>query len=75
MTSITDNVRLGTVDGMARGTGSGLVPTAVLTGVGDPSDVVTCQVGSDLFADTANGELYMGLAATGSTWVRLGSVA
>ena len=73
--TITDNVRLGTVDGLGRGTGSGFVPTAVLNGVGDPSDIVTAQLGSDIFYDSANAELYMGLAAGGSTWVKLGSVS
>jgi hypothetical protein len=75
MTVITDNVRLGMVDGMGNGTGSGAVPTSIMNGVGNPSDVVTAQLGSDIFYDSANAQYYMGLGVGGSTWVKLGSVA
>lgn len=75
MTVITDNVRLGAVKGLGRGTGSGFVPPGLNVGVGDPSDVVTAQTGSDIFFDSANDQYYMALGANGSTWIKLGSTA
>lgn len=76
MTVITDNVRLGTTKGLGRGTGSGItIPTAIMNGVGDPTDVVTAPVGSDIFFDSANGVYYMGQNQGGSDWAKLGSLA
>lgn len=72
---ITDNVRLGAVDGLAGATGSGFIPGAILDGVGDPSSVVTGQTGSDIFFDSANGQYYMSEGAGTEDWIKLGSVA
>jgi hypothetical protein len=42
---------------------------------GDPNDVVTAQVGSQVLFDAENLDFYMAVAANGSTWNRLGSMA
>lgn len=74
MTVITDNVRLGLNDGLAHGPGSAQPMGAILNGVGDPTDVVTAQTGSQLFVDGANQEVYMASLTGGSSWYRLGSL-
>lgn len=75
MTVITNNILPGAVDGVGRGTGSGFVPAGLNVGVGDPSDVLTAQTGSDIFWDSTNEKYYMALGQGGSTWVSLGSVS
>lgn len=78
MAVITDNVRTGTVKGLAKGVGTvGNVTAtpAYLNGVGDPSDIVTAQTGSDIFYDATNAEYYMALGVGGSEWIRLVSGA
>ena len=76
MTVVTNNVIQGAIDGVAKGTGSGFIPAGVSNiGIGNPSDVITAQTGSDIFYDSANAQFYMAEAVTGSSWVKLGSVA
>ena len=72
MTVITDNVRTGAVVG----TGQALFnPSKLIVLVGDPSDVVTGNVGSDIAWDKENGQAYMCRPTGGSTWIKLGSIA
>jgi len=70
MAIVTNNMTLGCIDGMGRGTGSGLVPAGITTvGQGNPDEVVTAQTGSDVFYDAANAEFYIEESGVGgSEW-------
>ena len=46
----------------------------VLFVYGNPLDVITVSVGSQLAYDVENNDIYIGKAQTGSEWVRLGSL-
>lgn len=66
--------------GLTKGTSQGTAANVpkqmtdkVLIVTGDPNDIVTVSVGSQLAYDVAGPNIYMGLAQTGSTWIRLGS--
>ena len=41
---------------------------------GNPKNVLTVSIGSQLVYDTESADIYMGLAQNGSTWNRLGSM-
>lgn len=73
MTIKTNNVLLGTVDGMGKGPGSGLVPAGITNvGQGNPDEIVTVQTGSDIFYDAANSAVYgADTDAGGSEWKQL----
>lgn len=64
----------GTVQGLAGGLGA---PYGEVTALldGNPNDVVTVGVGSEIAFDAEEGTYYMGLAQNGSTWISLGSVS
>lgn len=70
-TDTTGSLIVGTVDGM--GLGFEVSSNEIMILAGDPSDVLTVQVGSQVAFDATT--YYMGLAQNGSTWVKLGSVA
>ena len=73
----TGNTVLGTVQGLANGLGgggaSGIDIGKVVNVLGDPNGVVTGVPTSGMAWDGQNGQAYGFL--TGSTWVKLGSVA
>lgn len=61
--------------GMNYGAGSPYIwATEVLAVNGAPSTVVTVQTGSQVALDVLGQQFYMGLAAGGSSWIKLGSV-
>jgi hypothetical protein len=68
----TGSLVAGTVQGMGLGLDN---PTGQVTHLidGTPNGVVEVAVGSEVAYDSTNGQYYMGL--TGTTWVKLGSVA
>lgn len=70
MTIITNNVLIGAMDGGGNGAGSGFVPGGVTNiALGDPSDVVISQTGSDIIWDSANATYYMATGGIGgSSW-------
>lgn len=69
--TVTDNVRLGTIKGMAHQlTGSIAGPSITYT-TGTPDEILTGQTGSDVVWDAANSELYMNEVAGGSEWIHL----
>lgn len=68
----TGSIVDGLVDGMGKGFGdTSDTITSLLDGT--PSGKVEVGVGSQVAYDKANGQYYMGL--TGTTWVKLGSIA
>lgn len=68
----TGSIVKGTVDGMGLGFGERSDKVTSLLD-GTPSGKVTVAIGSEVAYDIANGQYYMGL--TGTTWVKLGSIA
>lgn len=75
MTIITDNIRKGTVKGMAKEMAGDQWGPKITYSVGTPDNVLTGQTGSDLVFDSANSELYMCEAKGGSEWIHLVSGA
>ena len=72
--TVTDNIRLGTIKGMAKEmTGSIAGPQITYT-VGLPDEIMTGQTGSDIVWDSSASELYMVQAQGGSEWIHLGSL-
>lgn len=68
----TGSTVLGLVPGMDNGL-EGATKATVVNVVGDPDGVVTVVKTSGVAWDGENGQHYMG--KTGSTWLKLGSVA
>jgi len=67
---------IGTVDGLGHGVGtSGLDVAGVMLHRGNPDNILTGNVGSDIVLDIVGNEAYMCLTKGGSTWIHLGSVA
>ena len=73
MAIVTNNITLGTIDGMGKGTGSGLVPAGITNiGQGNPDEIVTVQTGSDIYYDVANSAVYgADTGVGGSEWKQL----
>lgn len=76
----TGSAMAGTVPGgLRRGFGQRVSAVADMTDkvifvFGDPNDVVTVSVGSQLAYDVENQDIYVGLGQNGSEWNRLGSL-
>lgn len=67
---------IGTVDGLNKGVGtSGLASAGIMLHRGNPDNILTGNVGSDIVLDVANNEYYMCEAQGGSEWIHLGSIS
>lgn len=77
MTIITDNIRAGTNNGMTSTINAYYtIPGGVIPLLGDPSDTVIAQTGSDIGWDSLTNTFYMAkCVAGGSTWIELAEVA
>ena len=60
--------------GGAGAIGSAIFGERIIAVYGDPNDVVTASVGSQVLIDVENSNFYMAVAQNGSTWNRLGSL-
>lgn len=75
----TGSAIVGTINGgMQKGlfgsTGTPTMTDKILITYGNPQDVVTASVGSQLAFDVENNDIYCAVAQNGSTWNRLGSL-
>jgi len=67
----------GLTKGMSQGAGMNTprdMTDKVLFIYGNPKNVLTVSIGSQLAYDVENADVYCGLAQNGSTWNRLGSM-
>jgi len=65
---------LGLVDGMGKGVGTAAAlefSTTIKAHFGDPTDILTGNVGSDIVHDVTNNDFYICIAQGGSDWNRL----